>query len=430
MFKTIAEFEKSFPAIKDMTAEQKQKCLEVFNAMKRENPKMDDGMAIATAIKTAKGEMKKDKMDEAEGIFHYLSIVGQTGEKVTTLEVLRVGIIRDRDLKITQKMLEEYVQNFKDNVYGTEIQVNLEHNRGSEAAGWVKDLSIEGDKLMAKVEWTELGMEKISKKLFKFVSAELAYKYPHHQTGKLVGNVFIGLALTNTPALKGQEALALSEQIEALINKNNLMFKKLLQTLKERKFVSKEEKATMHTLLADLPDEEKKEAEGDVGEVDKKPEAPEKTEEEKKAEKDAADAAAKAKDGKEGGEQLAEKLIEVNKKNTELSEKIAKIELKEKAQKDYLLTTNRKVGLQEADLSTVVDFIATLSEEQRTAFDQVFSKIRAVDLSIKGANKTAEQLSEEAKLTEADKEAQEMAVKTGKPLADCLTEVYKSKGIV
>lgn len=399
---------------------------------------MEDGMAIATAMKMAKGEMseeemkkkmmRKEKMDEAEGVFHYLSIIGQPNEKITTLEVLRVGIIRDRELKITQKMLEEYVQNFKDNTYGTEIQVNLEHNRGSEAAGWVKDLYIESDRLMAKVEWTELGMEKISKKLFKFVSAELANKYPHHETGKLVGNVFIGLALTNTPALKGQEALALSEQIEELINKNNIMFKKLLQTLKERKFVSKDEKTTMHALLADLSDDEKKDVAGDVGEVDKKPEALEETEEEKKAkaDKDAADAAAAAK----GGENLAEKLVEVNKSNLELKEKIAKIELKEKAQKNYLLTTDRKIGFQEVDLGAVVDFIATLSEEQKTAFDQVFSKIRAVDLSIKGTGKTAEELSDEAKLVEADKEAQEMATKTGKPLADCLSEVYKAKKIV
>ena len=71
-------------------------------------------------------------------------------------------------------------------------------------------------------------MNEFDKKLFKFVSAELAYKYPHHETGKLVANVFIGLALTNTPALKGQEALALSEQLDKLIN-NTHMLKKLLE---------------------------------------------------------------------------------------------------------------------------------------------------------------------------------------------------------
>lgn len=459
-FSTIQQFEKSFPAIKNLSPEQKKKCLEIFNAIKRENPKMDDGMAIATAIKNAKELMsegegakntccdncvvcasegdnkccadcnnclacKKEMMnDKAKDVFHYLSFVGTPGEKVTTLEVLRVGVIRDRDWKITKKMLEEYVQNFKDNVYGTEIQVNLEHKRGSEAAGWVKDLYLEDDKLMAKVEWTELGMEKISKKLFKFVSAELAGEYPHHTTGKLVGNVFIGLALTNTPALKGQEALALSEQIENLINKDENMFKKLLQSLKERQVVSKEDKALMHSMLEELPAEEQKEVAPEVSEVDAKPEVAEKTQEEKDAE-DAAKKAAAA-----GNENLAEKLLEVNKSNAELKEKLAKIELKEVAVKSYMLSTDRSIGIQEVDLSEVVNFLASLNDEQKTAFASVFSKIKSVDFSVRGTGKTQEQLSEEAKMVEADKEAKELAEKTGKSLSDCLAEVYKAKGIV
>lgn len=357
-------------------------------------------------------------------VFHYLTLIGQPQEKTSTLEVLRVGVIRDRDLKITKKMLEEYVQNFKENVYGTEIQVNLEHKRGSEAAGWVKELYVEDDKLMAKVDWTELGMEKIDKKLFKFVSAELANKYPHHKSGEIVGNVFIGLALTNTPALKGQNALALSEQIEELINNDNIMFKKYLQSLKERKIVSKEEKATMHTLLADLPENEKTEVAGDVGEVDKKPEAPEKTEEEKKAEADAKAAAEKS------GESLAEKLTEVNKNNLALSEKLKKFELKDEVTTDYSLTETRKIGFQPVDLSSVIDFVATLSEEQKNAFKQVFSKIRTVDLSVKGTGgKTEEELSEEAKYVEADKKARERSDASKKPLADCLAEVYIEMGL-
>lgn len=454
MFKTIAEFEKSFPGVKNLTPEQKQKSFDIFNAMKRENPKMDDGMAIATAMKTAKGMMsdqqkcqgcdkpmemkdgvmtcltcgKTKKLEEVNNVFHYLSMIGEPGDKTSTLEVLRVGVIRDRDLRITKKMLEEYVQNYKDNVYGTEVQVNLEHKRGSEAAGWVKDLYIEGDKLMAKVEWTELGMEKISKKLFKFVSAELANKYPHFKSGDLIGNVFIGLALTNTPALKGQDALALSEQIEELINKDNIMFKKYLQSLKERKIVSKEEKITMHVLLADLPEDEKTTVAGEVGEVDAKPEVAEKTEEEKKAE-----AGAKATEAAKtaGGENLAEKLVEVNKNNLALQEKVKKMELKEEMQKSYLLSTTNKIGFQEVDLDIALDFVATLSEEQMIAFKQVFSKIRSVDLSTIGqSGKTEEQLSEEAKLVKADVKARALAEKTQRPLADCLSEVYVEMGIV
>jgi len=54
--KTITEFEKSFPGVKNLTPDQRKKAFDVFNAIKRDNPKTDDGIAIATAIKTAKSE--------------------------------------------------------------------------------------------------------------------------------------------------------------------------------------------------------------------------------------------------------------------------------------------------------------------------------------------------------------------------------------
>ena len=360
--------------------------------------------------------MKKKKL-----IFHNWTDLAEVksvdGAKVSDVEVLRVGVIQDRDLEINQKMLEEYVKNFKANVYGTEIQVNLEHNRGSEAAGWVKNLFVDGDCLMATVEWTELGMEKIEKKLFKFVSAELASRYPHHKSGKLVSNVFIGLALTNTPALKGQEALALEEQINKLIS-NAHMFKTFLQSLKERKVVSKEDKALMNTMLEELPVEEQEEVKADVAEVEAKPEE-EKKEEEKKEEK------------KEGEENLKDNVQfkALQEQNVQLSEKLKKIELKEKSVKDYLLSTNRKVGFQEADLDEVVTFVSTLSEEQVKGFDQLFTKLRAVDLEVKGTSKTTEELTEEKAYEEADKEAAQRADATKRPLADCLSEVYKERGL-
>lgn len=130
-------------------------------------------------------------------------------------------------------MLEDYVRNFKANVYGTELQINREHKRGSEAAGWIEDLYVEGDSLMAKVDWTELGTDLINKKLFKFVSSELAPQYPHCDSGILVSNVFIGAALTNTPALKRQQPIALSEQDKAFIIHRS-MFKKYIEDLKSR----------------------------------------------------------------------------------------------------------------------------------------------------------------------------------------------------
>ena len=198
-----------------------------------------------------------------KNILHYLSTIELKDDGSTSdVEVLRSGILQDRDWKIEMSMLRDYVKNYEGNVYGTEIQVNKEHRRGSEAMGWVKSLFIKGRKLMATVEWTELGQEVISKKIFKFVSAELAMEYPHHKTGDIIKNVLIGLALTNAPALKAQTPLALSEELNSLFTKHNKekhMFEKYLASMKLREIVSLEDKELLKQMLEELPVEEKTE---------------------------------------------------------------------------------------------------------------------------------------------------------------------------
>ena len=74
-------------------------------------------------------------MKNNKNTINYLSQVTLGEGEFSDVEVLRVGTIQDRDLKITKKMLTDFVDNFKKNTYGTELQVNLEHRRGSEAAG-------------------------------------------------------------------------------------------------------------------------------------------------------------------------------------------------------------------------------------------------------------------------------------------------------
>lgn len=332
----------------------------------------------------------KEKIEEQLGdkLFHYLSMVGVAENGMTDVEVLRVGTIQDRGFKITQAMLDEFVQNFKANVYGTEIQVNLEHFRGSAAAGWITDLFVDKDKLYARVEWTEMGKMNIDKKLFKFVSAELASEYPHHETGKLFNNVFIGLALTNTPALKGQQPLKLEEDIN-LISKN--MFAKLLEEMKKRSFVSKQDKEMVKSLLEELPAEEQEAQKEAVAEVEAKPEAPEKTEEEKAAEakaeeeRVAAEAAAKA---AEGGQALKDKantvsLAEFNNVKSQLDA----IQLKEFMNENLLLSDKLQTGFANTEESSkeLKSFLISLNESQRTQFAQLVAKVVTVDLSVHGS---------------------------------------------
>lgn len=325
-------------------------------------------------------------------MFHFVTPVTLSEETGTSvIEVLRVGIIQDRMLEITMSMLEDYVRNFKANVYGTEVQVNLEHNRGSQAAGWISEIFIQGESLMARVDWTELGKDMISKKLFKFVSSELAPQYPHCDTGILVSNVFIGAALTNTPALKRQQPIALSEQAKALIH-NSIMLKKFVEGLKQRVKLSAEDIAFARTLLSDASPEDADEVKADVDELEKK------QKEQADAEATAAEEAKKAaEDAEKAAKEATEKLAEVEGKTISLSEynKLkAELEVKnltEEVNTSLVLSDKNKdltFGFLGESVPEVVAFMQTLSEPQRVTFKSIVSKVKSVDFSTRGGNAT------------------------------------------
>lgn len=380
-FSSVKDFVKSFPSIKGLTQAQQKKCLEIFNALKKQG--MADGKAIATAMTKAKQAM----MDET---LHFVAPITLSEDStISDIEVLRVGVIQDRMLEITKSMLEDYVRNFNANVYGTELQINLEHNRGSQAAGWITNLYLNGDSLMAKVDWTVLGTDMISKKLYKFVSSELAPQYPHCDTGILVSNVFIGAALTNTPALKRQQPIALSEQDKALIL-NSSMFKKYIEDLKQREKLSAKDVEFARSLLSEVAPEDAEQAQADVADLEKKQQ--EQAEAEAKAAEDAkqaADAEAKAKADE------AAKLAEQNKGTVSLEEYNrvkSELEVKtltEDVTKSLVLSDKNKdvaFGFLDEDVPAVVGFMQTLSDVQRAAFKGIVAKVKSVDFSTRGGN--------------------------------------------
>lgn len=343
----------------------------------------------------------------------------EEGQTCSDVEVLREGVIQDRQWKITKSMLKQYVENYKADVYGTEVQVNLEHNRGSEAAGWVKDIFVRGKSLVATVDWTELGAEKIKKKLFKFVSAELAMEYPHHETGELTQNVFIGLALTNTPALKGQVALQLSEIQE--FNQNCDMFKKHLEFLKSKAVVSLEEKDHMRVLLEELPEAEKEAVQSDVAEVEAKPEEAVETEEQKaEREKKEAEAAAAAQKAADDAQALAQKEQEIATLNEKLKsqEKTALLTAIESNVSVFMLSDTNKTGFVQAkSKEKLVNFLSSLNDEQRAEAMSLLAEVLSVELGEKGKTGTVDlrtkEQKEDQKLADQKVRAQARATEKG-----------------
>ena len=102
--------------------------------------------------------------------------------------------------------------------HGTDIPIDFEHQTlgGSyaspdglaPAAGWIKDLiGIESVGLMADVEWTELGLEHLHKRQYRYLSPVALIRKSDR---RLVG--LHSAALTNKPAIVGMEALVNREE--------------------------------------------------------------------------------------------------------------------------------------------------------------------------------------------------------------------------
>lgn len=316
--------------------------------------------------------------------FFYLSEIPTPEGKVSDVEVLRVGNIYHGGIKVTSKMLDDYVRNFQDNVYGTDLQVNLTHNRGDEAAGWIQDLYRNGDKLMAKVEWTELGEEKITKKLFRYVSSELAPTIQHHLTGKSIANVFIGLGLTNTPAMKGQIALALSESLELQFNKNKMNKENIV--LDENKVEETKVEPT-----EEVKEEVNSEA-GEAGDTTETKEVESKEESTKEVSEE------KEEESTEETKELSENIDTVSlaeftklqEEHIALKEKLETKELNEVINNNLMLSDKNTIGFVKEQKEGLISFMKALTEEQRDQFVELVGSVRTVELGEKGSAKKME----------------------------------------
>lgn len=439
-FTKTTDFVKSFPSVSDLTPEQQKKAMDIFNSMKEENPDMEDAMAIATAMKNAKKEMAELNEDH----FFYVSMLGEMEGKTSIIEILKEGKVHDRKLTVTREMLEAYVKNFQEGVYGTDIQVNLRHDRNGEAAGWVKNLYIEGDRLLAEVEWTPLGIEKVGTKKYKFTSSELASSIPHHKTEEPVKNVLIGVALTNIPAVKGLRAVTLSEEASIFISNFDKMkkFKEFLAQIKAKKTIS----ASELTML-----EEAATAAVDAGEVTPEEAAAAKAEAEAKVE-EAPTAPAAAPEspaapaaGELSMQKLAESLnslAEENKAKDQLiaeltekqklsEEKIELSELSEDVKKTLCLSNGKKsTGFKpdEVTVGRVAKFMQKLSVEDRKEFKEVLALHETIDFREIGytdptSSVSSVSLNEEMK--KANEQAKERHSKDpSKDFHEHLSEIY------
>ena len=390
---------------------------------------------------TLQNALKSATQKLAEDSFRHVSLISLSdGADVSEVEILRAGKLQDRGLVITPKMLNDYVDNFAGDVYGQKVPVNLSHLREGEAAGWFKELFVRGKSLMAKIEWTKLGKEKIGSKLFQFISAELAPRLKHHKTGELFENVLIGAGLTNIPAMKAQNALSLSEEAQQFVNNQNNMdkLKLLYELLMERDSVTPSEFKKFSDEAAEATTDDNKEEvekmEKDVKEnVEEEEEKEEKEEEEEKEEKEEKEDLNEKVDTKE----LSEKVTKLEEENAEMRATLKLEECSKDIKKNLCLSEGKESTGFKSDKKTVTrvaKFMLSLSDDaQREEFKEILGLHKTVDLSERGSDGGSDPVngSLKAKLDAADKKAQKLHEESEgkKSLHECLEEVLAEEGL-
>lgn len=214
-------YSKAPDRIKSLPSHAQSIWMAAFNsAFKQYNGDEEKSNATAWAAVKKAGYMKdKNRWVKASEGFNYLYCLSETEELPNTIEIMREGKWNHpiyNNLEFTSNTLDNVITNFKNKVRGVDISFDLEHgetNHKTEAVCWVKNLIKEGTKLLAEVEWTDFGKEKIKGKNFKYFSPEFKFVYEDEETGKKYNNVLLGGGLTNKPFIKKMQPIMLSETV-------------------------------------------------------------------------------------------------------------------------------------------------------------------------------------------------------------------------
>jgi len=118
------------------------------------------------------------------------------------IEILRTGTftaMNGKNVTISSDDLDQFVDAFHTRAAGQDIPIDIQHER-REAAGWLVSVYRQDDKLIAIPRWNDIGRSLIQSQAFKYISSTL----------DMVRKYLASISLTNYPAVKGLEPIALS----------------------------------------------------------------------------------------------------------------------------------------------------------------------------------------------------------------------------
>ncbi len=128
--------------------------------------------------------------------------------------VTRAGQFWDErygDFEITGPMLAEMVRNFERRTYGQDIFLDVAHRPEDGSAGKITRLWVEGERLLADVDWTPYGIGAVQERGYQYLSAEFVDDYTDNEQRRRHGALLLGAALTIRPVIKRLDPIQLSE---------------------------------------------------------------------------------------------------------------------------------------------------------------------------------------------------------------------------
>ncbi|MEU2203578.1 phage protease [Microbacterium oleivorans] len=261
------------------------------------------------------------------------------GSLPTEIEIARVGYWdtpyhgtfelthSDFDMAVLQFQAGKYRVNGTEPLPGT-----LDHNGGeSPAAFRITNIYRDGDSLMATVEWTELGKEKLTRDEYRYISFEYctrANPMPNPENvNEMFVNVVTGATLTNDPLFKKLKPVLASARSGRDNDKDEGEHMDLSEIrAKKAEELTDEEKAFLNEHKAELTDDERTAfgIAADEGET-----------EEQKAQREAEEQAAKEAAEKEAADKAAAeeaKKLEASTKGMTATQKAEFVKLKASVQ--------------------------------------------------------------------------------------------------
>ncbi len=143
--------------------------------------------------------------------------------------------------------------------------INYGHDTSGKAAGWIDNLSVQGDELWGDIEWTPAGRTALEDGEYRYISPEwnprdFPWENPQVE-GDFVDNVFNGAALTNIPLFTKLKPVMASREVangEGDISNDNEGGDMDLSIIRVKKLeeLSDEEKAFLAEHKSELTDEE------------------------------------------------------------------------------------------------------------------------------------------------------------------------------